>query len=323
MALPCLIPLKTRAVLVRTQTNTDTGETGLGQADYINVTGVQLEHVATQVERSDVYSPSGAGMPALTAGRNWQFTITQELYLTDVDGVIGSWDHAALFRAAPVKLTADALAGKVIIQPATGTCRGTDVSPVTVEIIEQGGNRYRSINAIVTQIEIAADPQQRVMITWTLYGDFVAPVDATATSFVPAATLPVMYRAAVIQWDGDALATTCPAFSWSSGMAQDLIESACADGGNFAVGSLDVPPSLSFSGAAAVKESILPAWDMMTSAEQKALALSIQSGDVIFKFTPGQLVSVGLGELQRYVGYDLSFEAAGAWSIEIGGYANA
>lgn len=323
MAIPCLIPTKTRAVLVRTQAVDDVPETGLGQADYVNVTSVSIEHVATLVERADVYSPSGAGMPALTAGRNWQFQITQEFYKTDVAGVVGTWDHGALFRAAPMTITPSSITDTVTIAPATGVCRGVDVQPCTVELYEQGGNRYRAVNCVVTAVEISADPQQRLLITWTLYGDFVLPADAPSTAYYPATTLPVMYRGAAISWDGDPLATTCPSFSWSSGMAQDVIESACADGGNFAVGVLDTPVQLAFSGAAAVKESLLPVWDMLTSGAQEPFALSIDGGAVIFNFTDGQLVETSIGEVNRYVGYDLTFEAAGSWSIVIGGYAAA
>lgn len=316
----CPIKLKTRSVLIRTQVTPGTGETGLGQSDYINVTGVTVSHVATEVDRSDVYTPSGAGLPSIPAGHKWNFQITQELYKTPVVGSKAGWQHQALFEAGPFKLTESVLGTSgVQVTQATGTCWGVDIKPATVEIVEVGGNIYRSIDCVVENLEISATPNQKVVLTWTLSGQFVAPVDSTKGPYNPSSIIPALYRNATLLWDSASLATTCPAFTFGLGLSTVEIETACNGGGNISVADFSEPATLAFSGALAAKASALPVWDDMLTRKEAPLSLSMESGYVSFTMTPAQLQSVALSEVNSYVGNDLTWANAGVWMIEVDG----
>lgn len=316
----CPIRLATRGVLIRTQTTPGVGETGLAVGDSIAVTSVSVSHVATEISRADVYSPSGAGLPALQAGRKWDIQITQELYKSPIKGETTGWQHQALFDAGPFSVVEDALGTNGIrVRAASGTCWGVDVKPATVEIVEVGGNIYRTIDAVVTNLEIAATPNQRVLLTWSLSGQFVAPADSAKGPYTPTSIIPAIYRAASINWDGSPLATTCPAFTFGLGLTNNEIETACAGGANISIADFAEPASLVFSGALAAKESVLPVWDDLITNKAGNLALAMDNGYLAISFTPAQLTDVTLSEVSSYVGNDLTFQNSGIWEMEVDG----
>lgn len=318
----CPIKLKTRSVLIRTQAVPGTGETTLGQADNINVTGVSVSHVATEIDRSDVYTPNGSGLPALQAGRKWNFEITQEFYKTPTRGSKAGWQHQALFEAGPFKITEDPLGTNgVKVTQSAGTCWGTDVKPATVEIVEVGGNVYRSIDCIVENVEISATPNQKVVITWTLSGQFVAPTDSTKGPFMPSSIIPSVYRGASLLWGGTKTSETCPAFTLGFGMSTSEVETACSSTGNIMVADFDTPVELAFSGALAVKESVYPVWDDMITNREDTLDFKFDNDYMEVKLAPAQLTSVAITETNSYVGNDLTFQNAGVWTIEVDGVA--
>lgn len=318
----CPIRLTTRSVLIRTQATAGTGETGLGQADNINVTSVSVSHVANEISRADVLSPSGTGLPAIQAGNKWNFQLTQELYKTPTVGSKAGWQHQALFEAGPFTLVEDPLGvNGVRVQAASGTCWGVDVKPATVEIVEVGGNVYRSIDCVVENLEISATPNQRVILTWTLSGQFTAPVDSTKGPFTPSSIIPALYRNASVTWNSAALATTCPAFTFGLGLTTTEVETACAGGGNLSISDFSEPASVSFSGALAVKESVGGFWDDMLNRTEGNFVLSSDSGYFDIRLTPAQLSTIAMSEVGTYVGNDLSFQNAGTWELEVDGIA--
>lgn len=317
----CPTILTTRAVLARTQVDPAAGETSLGQADYVPVAGVTWQREVSEESRADVYTPSGTGLPALQTGQRWVVELTTELYRTPITGSLTGWPLAALFRAGPFKLTPPVApaVGPVVITPAEALCLGVDVQPMTIELIEVGGNRYRSINAIVTDVQFAASPQGRVMVTWSITGEFALPTDAPVASFTPTTALPVVYRQSSLTWGGAPWASTCPSFTFGTGLTSSEIENACASGAPLTIASYETPAELAFAGALSVKESVLPVWNDQAAGRRDALAFNVDAGAMLITLSGGQLTGLQLGEQQRFVAYDLTWQAAPNWSMSIGG----
>lgn len=317
----CPIRIATRGVLIRTQATPGVGETGLGQADSINVTGVSVAHAATEVSRADVYTPSGAGLPALSAGRRLEFQITQELYRTQVIGSVAGWHHRALFAAGPFDIIPDALGvNGVRIRAAAGSCWGDDISPATVEIVEVGGNTYRAIDTVVTNLEITATPNQRIMLAWSLVGQFTdPPADSTKGPFTPSSIIPGLYREASILWGGASFMQICPAWTLGFGMTASEAETACVGGGNISLVDFTEPATLVFSGSYASKESIHPIWNAMLSNTSQNLELKTDDSYLEVRFTPAQMTDIAITEVNTYMGNDITLQNAGVWELEVDG----
>lgn len=316
MARPCLIKIKSRAVLAKT----GAAETLDLTTDRIVVTGVEIAVEATTIDRSDVYTPSGTGVGSITSGRRTAFTITQEVY-GDVS------HHLVLLRACPVVVTqtgADAM-----VEPSESSCEGVGYAPCTIEVIEVGGNRYRAEDCTGT-FTLTAQPGNRMIFTFNMEGKFVIPNDSNITTvpIVPV-PLPIMYKNSDVQFaTGDDMTklASCPTFTFTPGMEATNVPSACTpDGGGWNYVGGAGPASLAFSGVVSTKESRDKLWKTSVDPADGAGATMFAKlfVDGAKEFLIGMdnftLPDPAPTEVEGFTGYDVTFES-GQWVLVWSGF---
>ena len=309
MARPCLVRIKSRAVLAKTGATETLDITN----DRIAVMGLEVAVEATEIDRSDVYTPNGLGLGSVTSGRRTTFTITQEVY-----GDIS--EHLVLLEACPVKVTTTG-DGNGYVEPSESVCEGTGYKPCTIEIIEVGGNKYRAENCTGT-FTLTASPGDRQQLVFTMEGSFVQPDDSgvTTVSIVPV-PLPLMYKNSTVEFTTATGVETplgsCPAVTFTPGMESVVVPSACTpDGGGWSIVGGTGPASLAFSGVVSRKESVDKLWktsvDPAEGAGATVVAVLFESGAESFsiEFDDFTLRDPALTEVEQFVGYDVNFEGA-------------
>lgn len=136
------------------------------------------------IERPDTANPFGLPAPPVQGSRRWDIAITASVQpfsdYTDEDTSPASPLLKACAELAPVTYdTEDAIA---IRFPAD---LQTDVTPVTIEMHEIGGNRYRAIDCVGT-VQLVMDAAGRLMgWTFAMQGRWQ---DVVASTFTSAAT---------------------------------------------------------------------------------------------------------------------------------------
>ena len=291
MAMPCLIRVNTRAVYAKTEATAGV-EATFTAADWITVTDVQYSVDETPIDRSNVYTPTGAGLPPLPGPKRATFQITS--YMTEIPSAGPAlWQLYDLFAACPVKIVDSG--SDTEIEPSNGGCWGVDVKPCSIRIVEEGsGNVYRGIGCTGT-FSLSADPGGQIVVVFSMTGEFVAPSDSTGFDPGVPNPLPIesalYYRNALIEHgtgfdnDGDLVdpvaLTTCPAFTFETGATAVSFDSACTpDGGGYSFVSQTTTAALSFNGVAST-----------TDANQKLWSRSLSGGvfgvQAVLSRTPG------------------------------------
>lgn len=315
MSRPCLIKIKTRVVLAKTGANE-----ALVIGNAVPTIGVEISTEATQIDRSDVYTANGAGLPPIVAGRRFAFTITQELYEDP------NW-HAPLFKACAVDWANYAAPGgsgelgAVEITPSNHACESSGFAPATIEIVEVGGTTYRATNCTGT-FTMTGEPGSRITLTFNMQGDFHQPADTTLPTFTyPNPGLPVLYKNSAIQWGSVPTdLTTCPTFTFTTGATMIDVPSACTpDGGGFAYPVNDVPAQLAIGTVASQKESVQKLWAWAAQGQANNLSAelfrSATSGTLRILLTGATLDDPNPVDLNGFVGHDLALNAS-QWKLE-------
>lgn len=277
MARPCPIKIKARLVLAKTGAAEE-----LSLLDAIPVSGVDIDTDRTEIDRTDVYTPTGAGKGALVTGRKFSFTITQEAYQ---DPAL----HEVLLKCCPVNWSGYSAPdepgefGGVTISPASSSCEGDGFQPATIEIVERGGNTYRA-ESVTGTFSVSSEPGQRVVFTFNLTGTFAKPSDTVYTitdSLYPDIPLPILYKNSSITWSAVMRAlNTCPAMEFSTNAENIDVPSACTpDGGGWSYPVNDTPAQLSFSTVLSTKESVSQLWQWAVDDAEHDIDAVIYSGD--------------------------------------------
>lgn len=321
MARPCLIKLKARAVCVAPGADVvvDT------LLDRVPVIGVEISVEGEQIDRSDVYTPNGMGLGAITTARKTQFVLTQEVYRSVTP-------HEDLLRACGLTVTITGTPENATAVPSESTCEGDGFVPCTIEIIEVGGNLYRATDCTGI-FSLAGEPGQRHIFTFTMTGHFSPVVDnAYPPLGIPASPgLPVLYKNSVAQFsttsplDPIAELASCPAYEFSPNVELVDVPSACTpDGGGWDYPVAAGPSSIVFSGVVSRKESLDQLWDLALNPPDDmdfAAALYLQAGgspgnggSLIVQLAGASLLDPAPTDVQGFAGYDVTIQGS-SWTI--------
>lgn len=328
MAMPCLIRVNTRAVYAKTEAVAGV-EATFTSADWITVTDVQYSVEETPIDRSNVYTPTGAGLPPLPGPKRATFQITS--YMTEIPSAgPTAWQLYDLFTACPVSIVDQG--SNTEIQPSDGGCWGVDVKPCSIRIVEEGtGNVYRGIGCTGT-FSLSADPGGQIVVVFSMTGEFVAPSDKTG--FDPGIPNPlpvetaIYYRNALIQHgtgtdnDGDLVdpvaLTTCPAFTFETGATAVSFGSACPpDGGGYSFVAQTSTATLSFNGVASTTDANQKLWSRSLSGDTFVVeAILSRTPAGVPKLTIGLLqagiATPALGDTNGFVANTVTFNGGGS-----------
>jgi hypothetical protein len=124
------------------------------------------------IERGDVVSPFGPGLPPVQGAKAWEVTLMTELLAPSAQADVTTSPLQPLWNSCGVM--AD---DPITWQPSRVAARGTTLAtlvPFTVEIHEVGGNVYKlyDCHAIPT---VTVEAGQRGMVSWAVRGRYVAP----------------------------------------------------------------------------------------------------------------------------------------------------
>ena len=320
MARPCPIKTNTRMVLAKSGTDAtlDIDE------DRIAVTEVEITFESEEIDRSDVYTPNGLGMASIPSGIDITMSITQEVYPDFYD------QHMALMASCPVLITNDGI--DAVVEPTTKLCEGDGFEPVTIEVVEVGGNVYRLKNGTGT-FSIAGEAGQRLMITFEITGEYVSPKD-TSTEYNPPyapADIPMvlLYKDSVAEYQtgvdeqDEPIFThllTCPSFTFEPDMDRVDVESACKeDGRGFSYVVGNGPAVLSYDGVLAGPNSKDKVWDLVDNPPEGWQMRSVFARDKDDNEFYVVLDNYGLqtpesADVEGVRGYNLSFQS-GEWKL--------
>ncbi len=132
------------------------------------------------IERADGISAVGPGLRPVAGSKQWETTITTELYAFSDPADVTTSPLGPLWNSCGVMTEADPITWKLSRTAARGTAIGTLV-PFTLQIDEIGGNRYVLYDAHAIPV-MMVEAGGRSMITWTVRGLYVAPVASTLTA---------------------------------------------------------------------------------------------------------------------------------------------
>lgn len=321
MSKPCPIKLNTRMVLAKS------GAAAVLNIndDRIAVTEVEVAYESNEIDRSDVYTPLGLGEPSIPSGIEATLTITQELYMSFSQ-------HDALMRSCPVSVTV--VGDEVEVTPSKDIC-DPSFQPVTIEVVEVGGNIYRVENGTST-FSFEGAPNGRLMIKWEVTGTYVKPDDTALKYAGPfsAQTIPMVllyknsvtkYQTGVETVEEDEVPVlkdliSCPSFTFEPEMERVNVESACTtDGRGFHYVVGNGPATLAFDGVLSGPNSKDKVWDLVDNPPEDYIVQTVFARDA-----NGAEFGVLLGnyklempesaDVEGFKGYNIKFQSSD-WTV--------
>lgn len=266
----CPIGSKRRAAYFASQAAPGTGE-AIAATDAVRVTNFEFTPAGEgTIDRSDVFTLEGGAVSPVTGSISGAATVTTEMYAPATAGDASTNPLTPLFAAMPVTITEDATPGSesVTVTPRGGFCAGTDYDPLTCELHELNGNKYRLTDAVCL-LTMSAEPGARIICQWAITGQYETPTDAPGlTPNYVNDQLPLVYKNAQIiaEYDDDGTPTeldigTCGALQIDLGMVANQLPSACTpDGAGFDFVQFSGNVVLTLGGVAVQKESVAPVW---------------------------------------------------------------
>lgn len=291
----CPIGSKRRAAFFASQSAVGTGETIVG-ADAVRVIDYQYTPAGEgTIDRSDVLTLEGGAVPPVTGSISGAATVQTEMYAPATAGDSSTNPLTPLFASMPVTITDVATPGSesVSITPRGGFCPDVDYEPLTAELHELGGNKYRLID-VVSTMSMSASPGARILCDWSLAGQYETPTDAPGLT--PTYTndrLPLVYKNAQITVEYDDNGTpaeleigSCGQFQLDLGMSASELPSACTpDGAGFDFVQFGSNVQLTLSGVAVQKESVTPVWQLAENNTPLSVVfrLAVYDTDQVFE----------------------------------------
>ena len=179
------MPISTQTTLVYVK-----AQSGAGAPEYftqadpaLRVLGYTIAPAGDLlIRRTGSKSASGIAPTPVQGGRYWAVTLQTELYpwsdYTDVD----SSPLSALMRAcAQLQGVTYDSAAAIRLRIGAAYTLGTTQRPVTIEIHEIGGNKYRATDVVGIISGITLTAASQILIDWTLEGLWTAPEPSTFT----------------------------------------------------------------------------------------------------------------------------------------------
>jgi len=294
------MPLQSRqtVVTVKSQGSAGTAATiTIGTDPSLRVLGVPTwEPIGEQlIERGDMSSSAGGVVRPVVGSQGWRVQFQTEDYgFTDLTDETTS-PLAPLWDASG-KVEALTTPDRVRWTPSAGQVFGTDLTYVTIQLDEIGGNKHVLYDGVAT-VTTEADAGGRLVHTWTVEGKWQTPVASTVTNgdeTYGAEPTPSVFKPNVTFTSGIAgTLTGLSAFSADYGTELVTRQVATATGGMDAsfLARSSTGPVLSVT-IDADDETALTAWGeaLGTSTESRSLA-----------FTDGESNTVTLAWLDSFV----------------------
>jgi hypothetical protein len=244
------------------------------------------------IERSDLLSPYGPGLPPVLGSQAWDLTLSTELYGFDDLTDATSSSLAALFAASGY-LRSDGL-GSVTWDHAAayslvGAGAGAGVVPATIQIDRPDGNAITLYDCVATWA-VDAPSGARPRITWTIQGRWNGDPSASSLSS-PLSVGDVVWSGGTfadpLPWINEGASLAVPTSgtleglaSWALNPGVSLVERVDAqDARGFAPSYLSQaePPTMAIV-LDALAEGTLDAWTDALAAGTGPLILSIPNG---------------------------------------------
>lgn len=228
--------------------------------------------------RTDVRSPEGPGVRPVLGSRGVEVTFQTELYRFADTSNYQTTGQGPLWAGAG-ELTEGA--SSLVWTPTNAMARNGAASsasglvPFDLQIDHIGGNRYVVRDCLAT-VSVAADAGGRILCSWTIRGEYVAPVASTLAYGVTVydTQAPIVYVGAT---HNDGMAIYSAVSRWSLDMGTELVDrpdgaSSLGMGGPLL--AWPNPPTLSFS-ADSDDETAQSAWGDAYSVAQETLNIEL------------------------------------------------